>query len=97
LIKHKYRKVCFGAGFIAGVSSGAAFGNQNQSCSSPPKYLIAPELGVGIYGGLGIEGGAGFSDDGMNPYIGGSGGTGFKTTVCFYWLDSSNEIGCCSQ
>ncbi|MBW1982131.1 MAG: RHS domain-containing protein, partial [Deltaproteobacteria bacterium] len=97
LRKHKYRKVCFGAGFIAGVSSGAAFGGQNQSCSSPPQYLLAPELGLGIYGPLGIEGGAGFSNDGMNPYLGGSGGTGFKATVCFYWLSSSEEIGCCSQ
>jgi RHS repeat-associated protein len=97
LIKHKYRKACFGAGFIAGVSSGAAFKGQNQSCSSPPQYLITPELGFGLFGPLGIEGGAGFGDHGMSPYLGGSGGTNFKATVCYYWLSSSEEIGCCNE
>ncbi|MEN8250695.1 MAG: RHS repeat-associated core domain-containing protein, partial [Bacteroidota bacterium] len=97
LRKHKYRKVCLGAGFIAGVSSGVACGGQNQSCSSPPRYILATELGLGIYGPLGAEGGLGFSNDGMSPYLGGSGGTGFKATVCFYWLSNSEEIGCCTQ
>ncbi len=95
LRKHKYRKVCFGAGFIVGVSSGAAFGGQNHSCTSPPQYLVSPELGFGIYGPLGIEGGAGFSSSGMTPFLGASTGTGFKATVCFYWLSGSEEIGCC--
>lgn len=35
--------------------------------------------------------------DADTPYVGGSGGTGFKATVCYYWLVESREVGSCSN
>ncbi|MDT8402880.1 MAG: RHS repeat-associated core domain-containing protein, partial [Bacteroidales bacterium] len=99
LWKHKYRKVCFGAGFVGGVSSGASLYDVPNGCKNPPKHIIAPQGGFGIYGPLGIEGGFSFDVEGDadSPYIGGSGGTGFKATVCYYWLSESKEMGGCSK
>ncbi len=99
LWKHEYRKVCFGAGFVAGVSSGGSLCETANSCKNPPKKLIVTELGAGIYGPIGVEGGFSFDIDGDadTPYIGGSGGTGFKATVCYYWLVESREVGSCSN
>lgn len=99
LWKHKYRKVCFGAGFVGGVSSGASLCDVPNGCKNPPKHIIAPQGGFGIYGPLGIEGGFSFDVEGDadSPYIGGSGGTGFKATVCYYWLSESKEMGGCSK
>jgi hypothetical protein len=96
LRKHKYRKVCFGAGFIAGVSSGGAGNSQGASCKNPPKILLTPELGFGV-GPIGAECGIGFNNQGASVGCGGSAGAGFKATVCVYWLVDSKEVGCCGD
>ena len=99
----KYRKVCFGGGFTAGVSGGAVSGSQGASCKNPPKSVISTEFGVpliaiGPFGaGPGIEGGAGFSSDGGGAFAGGTMGVGGKATVCYYWLVSNTQKGCCKQ
>jgi hypothetical protein len=100
LLKHKYKKFCFGAAFIGGISTGGAFKAQGKNCSSPPRRLIGPELGFGLgKSPLGVEGGAAFDIErgGGTPYVGGSGGMGFKATVCYYWLSESTKIGSCSR
>ena len=90
----KYRKVCLGAGFTAGVSSGVAIGSQGASCKNPPKYTAGGEFGFPIFGALGGEGGYGV---GSGFFAGASAGVGGKATACFYWLVSNTEKGCCSQ
>ena len=99
LWRHEYRKICAGAGFIAGISGGAAFEGQGTNCSNPPKRLLGAEFGFGLVGPFGIEGGIAFDIDqgGGAPYFGGSAGAGFKATVCFYQLSESKELGNCSR
>ncbi|KIE42209.1 hypothetical protein SE37_06020 [Geobacter soli] len=90
----KYRKVCLGAGFTAGVSGGVAIGSQGASCKNPPRYIGGAEFGFPIFGALGGEGGYGV---GSGFFAGASAGVGGKVTACFYWLVSNTEKGCCGQ
>ena len=97
LRKLKYRKICYGAGFIVGGSGGVTGNSQGKSCKNPPKILIVPELGAGFFGLIGGECGIGFSEQGASPGCGGSVGFGFKATACIYWLVDNKEVGCCEN
>jgi RHS repeat-associated protein len=91
-----YRKICYGAGFTAGFSLGTAGGSQGASCSNPPTYVITTEFGVPLFGPFGGEGGGAFSPGGAAGYGGVTFGIGGKATVCYYWLVSNTDQGCCS-
>lgn len=98
LHKLKYRKVCLGAGFTAGISSGVSGGSQGPSCKNPPQYILGGEFGFPIFGPVGAEGGAGVgTSGGIGTFGGGTAGVGGKATACFYWLVSNTEKGCCNQ
>lgn len=92
----KYRKVCYGAGFTAGISSGTAVGSQGASCKNPPHSVIGGEFGIPLFGPIGMEGGlGGATTGGFSAFVGATAGVGGKATVCFYWLVSNTEKGCC--
>jgi cyclase len=57
--------------------------------------FISTEFGVGLFGSLGVEGGGAFSPNGGGGYGGGTFGAGGKATVCYHWLVSNTETGCC--
>ena len=81
----------------AGISSGAAFNTQGIDCKNPPTSIISTEFGIPIFGVVGVEGGVGFYPGGGSPFIGGTAGIGGKATVCYYYLVSNEEKGCCKK
>ena len=88
-------KVCYGAGFNAGVSGGKAWPS-GKNCENNFSGLT-PEFGAGI-GPVGVEVGTSISNENtLVPYVGGGIGIGGKATVCWYFKTGDIVKGCCGK